>query len=222
MAEVVQISGEEDECADGDKHGHNGAGRYADYRQFEQIEIVSRPHGLSTLTKSVGRVDRRLCTVFVDSVNRERLALLSGHAGRAFWHAGKRDAGNLWTLGKKLPNHVYRHVAVNHIAFHEHRVTALQLRWNARIAADLSEVVSRRHVDGKTVLPQIVRIAFAAPALRILVQFSMRRRGECRNGNSNRRKQDRGFAETSPIHYRLSLVFRYRHAIRSTVIIPNT
>ena len=58
-------------------------------------------------------------------------------------------------------------------------MAALKIVRDTSLAADLRQIVGRFHLHRETVLPQIVRVAFAASALRVLVERDLLRGDRC-------------------------------------------
>lgn len=56
-------------------------------------------------------------------------------------------------------------------------MAALKIVRDTCITADLSQIVGRLHLDCEAILAQVVRIALAASALRVLVERSLLRCG---------------------------------------------
>src|SRR5712691_7909421 len=170
----------------------------------------------------LARIELGRRTVLGHGVDRERSLLVSGHARRSRRHAGKRDACDRGPLGQELPHDIDRHVAIDDVAVHEHRVAALKFFGNAGLAADLGEIIGGPHVDLEAVLAQIGGITFAARALWVLVQGCMDRLGD---GRQRQRDHggDRALAESPSLHHSSpSAIVAGFQATRSTVIIPDT
>jgi hypothetical protein len=104
---------------------------------------------LSPARRSLARVGGRPRAVLGDGVDRERPILAAGHARRSARHAGKRDPGDLRTLRQQLADHIDGHVSVHDIAADEPRMAALEFLRDARLLADLGEIVGRLDVDLK-------------------------------------------------------------------------
>ena len=65
---------------------------------------------------------------------------------------------------------VDRHVALDHVAVDQRRVAAHERFGHAVLAMEQGQVMRRLHRDLEAVLPEVIGIALAAAALRVLVQ----------------------------------------------------
>src|SRR5574337_1227501 len=122
--------------------------------------------------------DLRRLAVFGHGIDRPGFRLGAGHAWRSRGHTGQGDPSDGRLFRQQLANDVDRHVAIDNIATDEHRVTAFEIFRNAGRAADLCKIIGRFHFDLKSVLLEILSVAFAAGALRVLVkrrQYRLRR-----------------------------------------------
>src|SRR6516162_9641334 len=129
----------------------------------------------SKLHRSYASVDGWRLAVLGDGVDDERLGLFADHAWRARRHPWKRYARYWRSLREEFAHYLHGHVTIDDIAIDEHRVAALIFLRHASFPADLCEIIGRLHLDLETVLPQIGGIAFAAGALRVLVQCRLYR-----------------------------------------------
>src|SRR5258708_3528056 len=111
-------------------------------------------------------------------------------------------------LLEELPDHIDGDQAIDDIALDEHGVAAFEIRRNAGLAADLGELVGRFDIDLEAVLLEIGGVAFAATALRILVQHRVDR---LREGRQRRGEDCKGGADAEGEFFHLgSPVFKNR------------
>src|SRR5262249_33964305 len=102
----------------------------------------------------------------------------------------------------------------------KHRVTALKIFGHARPLTDLGKLVGRFDVNCEAVFAQVGCIAFAATALRALVESCASRC--CHDRQRQDRSRKGGALTKGPSVHVCSPLKDQNQATRSTVIIPET